>query len=69
MVAVTTPGDVNGDGIIDAIDLFRIGKAYGSTLGTPDWSANCDIDGDDDADSDDLSMCTANYGETWLPSP
>jgi len=58
------PGDVNGDGIVDASDLFDLSKAYGSEFGDLDWNPECDFNGDNKVDDSDLFELIENYGET-----
>ncbi len=58
------PGDVNGDEIVDASDLFYLSKAYGSELGDDNWDIYCDFNGDNKVDSSDLSDLNKNYGKT-----
>jgi len=59
----TITGDVNGDGDVDASDLFALSKAYGSELGDPNWDSYCDFNGDDKADASDLFDLGKNYGK------
>ena len=66
-IAVEEPhvlGDVNGDGVVDASDLFDFSKAYGSSLGDTNWNPYCDFNGDDKVDFSDLIDLKKNYGET-----
>ena len=57
-------GDVNGDGIVDASDLFDLGKAYGSSLGDLNWNSDCDFNRDDKVDDLDLSDLNENFGRS-----
>ena len=66
-IAVEKPpllGDVNGDGIVDASDLFDFSKVYGSKFGDPDWNPDCDFNRDNKVDASDLSDLNKNYGKT-----
>jgi len=58
------PGDVNGDEVVDASDLFNLSKAYGSKFGDPNWSPDCDFNGDNKVNASDLSDLNKNYGKT-----
>ncbi len=64
-VHVKIPGDVNGDEVVDASDLFDLTKAYGSELGDPNWNLDCDFNGDDKVDTADLIELNKNYGKTF----
>ena len=58
-------GDVNGDGTVDASDLFRLGKAYESMyLVDPNWDPDCDFNSDLMIDALDLSILDENYGRS-----
>jgi len=57
-------GDVNGDRIVDAYDLFDLGKAYGSESGDPNWNFDCDFNRDDKVDDLDLSDLNENFGRS-----
>jgi len=61
-VTVKHPGDVNGDGKVDYIDLFALADAYGSTPEDDNWNPDCDFDGDGKVDSDDLFILSDAYG-------
>jgi len=55
-------GDINGDGIVSALDLYRLGKAYGSTNGNSNWDPDADINKDNIVNLPDLSLLVNNYG-------
>ena len=57
-------GDVDGDGDVDASDLFEFSEAYGSEFSKPNWNPNCDFNGDKKVDSSDLFDLSKNYGNT-----
>ena len=57
-------GDVNGDRTVNALDLFDLGKAYGSSSGQPAYDARADFDRDGDVDNDDLVSLAENYGKS-----
>jgi hypothetical protein len=63
-VNVKIPGDVDGDGVVDACDLFDLGKAYGSELGDFNWNSDCDFNIDNKVDTSDLLDLSENHGET-----
>ena len=58
------PGDVDGDGDVDASDLFDLSKAYSSEPGDANWNPDCDFNGDDRVDAADLFDLSKNYGKT-----
>ncbi|UCC32903.1 MAG: hypothetical protein JSW53_03655, partial [Candidatus Bathyarchaeota archaeon] len=57
------PADVNNNGVVDARDLTKIGKAYGATPSSLNWNEACDINGDEIIDEVDLTILEENYGE------
>jgi hypothetical protein len=61
-VLVTTPGDVNGDGVIDIFDCVTIALAFGATPSDPGWNPNADINGDGVIDIFDLVIVALNFG-------
>jgi hypothetical protein len=65
IVAVTIPGDVDGDHDVDIFDIVRIASSYGESQGDPDYYSNCDIDSDGDIDIFDIVAAAGYYGESW----
>ena len=64
-VAVTIPGDVDGDRDVDIFDLVKMAQVYGTVEGHLLYTARCDIDDDGDVDLFDLVAAAVNYGRTW----
>ena len=54
----STPGDANGDGVVDVGDLGIVGANFGSTNATP---ADGDFTGDGNVDVADLGVVGANW--------
>jgi hypothetical protein len=65
-VAVTIPGDVDGDGRVDLVDLVRIAMSYESQVGQPKWNPNADIDGNEIVDIFDVTILAQHYGQPYL---
>ncbi len=63
-VHVKILGDVDGDGVVGASDLFALSKSYGSKPGNPNWNPNCDFNGDNKVDASDFLDLNRNYGKT-----
>ena len=63
LVRVKIQGDVNGDELVDVFDVTAIGKAYGSSPGSPNWNPEADINGDLIVDAADLATYNGNYGK------
>ncbi len=63
-VHVKILGDVDGDGVVGASDLFALSKSYGSKPGNPNWNPNCDFNGDNKVDASDFLDLNENYGKT-----
>jgi hypothetical protein len=59
-MAALTPGDANGDGMVDVGDLSILAANYGGSNKT--WSQG-DFNGDGLVDVGDLSILAANYGK------
>jgi len=64
IISVPIPGDVNGDGKVDASDLSDLSKAYGSSPGDLNWNPNCDFNKDNKVDASDLFDLSKNYEKT-----
>ena len=54
------PGDVNGDGKVDATDLSMLISDFGKTSG---YNPGSDINGDKKVDATDLSILISNFGK------
>jgi len=63
-VLVTIAGDVNGDKIVNVIDLTIVSLAYGNFKGEPDYNPVADINEDGIVDMRDLAMVARNLGKT-----
>ncbi len=55
-------GDINGDGVVDVIDLALLSEAYGSTPGSLGWNLGTDVNRDDVIDVSDLFLLGKNFG-------
>jgi parallel beta-helix repeat protein len=64
-VLVTIAGDVNGDKIVNAFDLYLLGKSYGATPGSPNWNPNADINNNQIINKPDLQIISQNYGKSF----
>jgi len=62
-VLVTILGDLNGDGVVDILDIAMVAKAYGSYPGHKRWNANADIDNNNVIDILDIAKTARNYGK------
>lgn len=56
------PGDVNGDGRVDLVDLGLLLAAFGTSLGQPGYLPEADFNGDGVIDLADLGVLLANFG-------
>jgi trimeric autotransporter adhesin len=39
-------GDVNGDGVVNCVDLDAVKASFGKKLGQPGFNPNADVNGD-----------------------
>jgi hypothetical protein len=62
LIKTGSGGDVNGDGVVDILDLSVVALAYGSFEGDPDYNPEADITRDGLVDARDLAIVTLNYG-------
>lgn len=62
--SVRIAGDANGDRKVDTLDLYRLGRAYGSDPSKPNWNPDCDFNSDGKVDNADLTILNTNYGRT-----
>jgi hypothetical protein len=63
MLSMTIQGDIDGDFAVNVADLFALGKAYGTTPGSPNWNRNADINNDLIVNAVDLELLQKNYGK------
>ena len=61
LVVPSIPGDVNGDGIVDAVDAALASLAYGYTSEDPEYDPNTDVNGDGVTDILDVIPITTHY--------
>ena len=57
----SVPGDVNGDGKVNIIDLSIVAIAFGSVSGSPSWNPKADLNNDGTVDIIDLTMVAAHF--------
>jgi parallel beta-helix repeat protein len=62
-IAVTFPGDVNGDLTVDIYDAIALAGAYDSVPQTPSWNPNADINNDNIVDIYDAIILSSTYGQ------
>jgi len=56
------PGDINGDGIVNLLDLIIVLLALGSSEGDPNWNENADLVKDGTINVLDLGVVLRNFG-------
>ena len=61
---VVLQGDLNGDGIIDILDVSTAAVAFGATPDNPRWNAKADLNFDGVIDVLDLVMIILNFNGT-----
>lgn len=57
-------GDINGDGVVDYLDINEIARAFGSSPGKPRWNPNCDLNRDSVVDMLDMYIVAKRFGRT-----
>jgi outer membrane protein assembly factor BamB len=63
-VKVTIPGDANGDGKVDAQDFFILERAWGTSIGQPNYDPRADFNGDGVVDAQDLFIMEYHWGQS-----
>jgi hypothetical protein len=58
----SVPGDIDGDGHVDVVDLLYLVDAFGSVSGEPSYNAAADFNHDDSVDVVDLLTLVENFG-------
>lgn len=59
---VSGPGDVDGDGHVDVVDLLYLVDAFGSETGQGNYNPACDFNNDGYVDVVDLLILVENFG-------
>ena len=63
-------GDINGDNVVDGVDLSALIAAYNSLSGNPAYNPNADFDCNGNVDGVDLSALISNYNQLGdAPTP
>jgi WD40 repeat protein/metal-dependent hydrolase (beta-lactamase superfamily II) len=57
-------GDVNGDGIVNMLDLYLIAIHYGEMPDNPNWDPDTDVDENGIVNMLDLYIAALHYGQT-----
>jgi hypothetical protein len=67
LVRVVVPGNVDANGIVNMLDLYRVALNFGKTIGQPGYDPNCDIDDNHIVNMLDLYITALNFGKTDPP--
>ena len=59
---VPRPGDIDGEGRVDVSDLLILAKAFGTSVGQPNYNPLCNLNGDSSVDAADLLILAGNFG-------
>jgi hypothetical protein len=65
LVALTIPGDINGDFKVGSVDLNLFLASYGAPESGRPWNPNADIDNDGHIGPRDLNILLAHYGQHY----
>lgn len=57
------PGDINGDGQVNVVDLAILGSVWGLRQGSAGFDARADLDGNGDIGQPDLAILASNYAK------
>ncbi len=63
-VKIKMVGDVNGDGVVDVVDLSLVAVAYGAFIGEPNYDPQVDLNKDGVIDVADISTVSIHFGDT-----
>jgi Dockerin type I domain/Cohesin domain len=63
-IHVILVADLNGDGVVNILDVVKLALAYGTTPSDPNWNADCDLNNDGIINILDLVIIATNYGRT-----
>ena len=67
--AATIPGDVDGNGVVDGLDLTAVLSAWETTPGNPLWNENADLDDNNVVDGLDLTEVISNWTTAAAAAP
>jgi hypothetical protein len=71
VIEVRTPGslagDLNGDGVVNIIDINIVARAFRSKLGDPNWNSIADVNHDGVVDIIDINIVAKDWGKTASP--
>lgn len=56
--------DIDGNGVIDIVDISLVAKAWNSSPGHPRWDPRCDIDENGVVNILDIALVARDYGKT-----
>ena len=60
---ILRPGDADGDGYVDVVDLLSVVYASGTHFGDPGFDWTCDFSDDGAVDAADLLILAENFGQ------
>ena len=60
----TLSTDIDGNGVVNIVDISLVARAWGSTSGSPRWDPRCDIDGNGVVNIIDIALVAKDYGKT-----
>jgi flagellar hook-associated protein FlgK len=64
-IEVTIPGDVDGNHVVNILDIVKITSIYGMKQGNPNFNPNCDIGNYGVINILDVVAATSHYGQKW----
>ena len=62
-IIITIPGDVDGNSVVNLLDIVKITSAYSSEQGQPQFVPNSDVNGDGEITMSDIVLCASHYGQ------
>jgi uncharacterized protein YfaS (alpha-2-macroglobulin family) len=55
--------DINGDGVVNIVDLYLAAQAWSTSPGDPKWDPRCDLDGNGVINIVDLYLVARDFGK------
>jgi hypothetical protein len=63
-ILIRPAGDVNGDCVVNIVDLVLVAGQFGKTAGSPGWNPIADLNGDGVVNITDLAIVGSSFGQT-----